>query len=274
MGNFWNGDVRLVKAYWIYGLLLPNGAVLLLWLSGVRLVPGSAIAILFGIVMLVYMVFWGVGTWRSASKYTGPKIWAILTKAQLALPLVGLILAIAIPALETPRARPEQSKRDDLSAALPNVTRESMFPRLGPPPPDGDLRERSQAPVTLPPKKAEKDIIEPNGDMQTVTTPETPTNSTTGQSTGVSLQDFRQKLPQLSGLSDADALDILHKNYYPTVDKQRMADALGIKLPPSKPKLGWLDQSRYESCQQDAAKAPTPHGVNVGLRICREKFNQ
>lgn len=99
MGKFWNGDVRLVKAYWIYGLLLPNGVFLLLWLSGLELVPGSATAILFGTTILAYLVFWGVGTWRSATKYTGPKVWAILTKIHLALPLVGLILAIAIPAL-------------------------------------------------------------------------------------------------------------------------------------------------------------------------------
>lgn len=39
-------------------------------------------------------------------------------------------------------------------------------------------------------------------------------------------------------------------------------------------KLGPVDQWRYESCQQDAAKAPTESGVRVGMRLCREKFGQ
>jgi len=46
----------------------------------------------------------------------------------------------------------------------------------------------------------------------------------------MNLQDFRQKIPQLNGLSDSDALDVLQKNFYPTVDKQRMADVLGVSL--------------------------------------------
>ncbi len=39
-------------------------------------------------------------------------------------------------------------------------------------------------------------------------------------------------------------------------------------------KLGPFDRWRYESCQKEAAQAPTPQGVGVGLRICREKFGQ
>ena len=38
--------------------------------------------------------------------------------------------------------------------------------------------------------------------------------------------------------------------------------------------LGSIDRWRYQSCRQDAAKAPTAQGVALGLRICAEKFKQ
>jgi hypothetical protein len=41
-----------------------------------------------------------------------------------------------------------------------------------------------------------------------------------------------------------------------------------------KSKLGPIDQWRFESCQTDAAKAPTSQGVFQGMRVCREKFGQ
>jgi hypothetical protein len=43
------------------------------------------------------------------------------------------------------------------------------------------------------------------------------------------LQDFRDKIPQLSGLDDDSALDVLQQNYYPSVDRARMAEVLGVK---------------------------------------------
>jgi len=48
----------------------------------------------------------------------------------------------------------------------------------------------------------------------------------------------------------------------------------GVITPPPKPELGPIDKWRYESCQQDAANAPTSQGVFVKMRICREKFGQ
>lgn len=38
--------------------------------------------------------------------------------------------------------------------------------------------------------------------------------------------------------------------------------------------LGPIDTWRFESCQTDAAKAPTSQGVAQGMRVCREKFGQ
>jgi len=94
---------------------------------------------------------------------------------------------------------------------------------------------------------------------------------------GMSLAEVRQKLPELSGLSDESALNVIHEVYYPNMNKADLAARLGVKLldtKASKPKLGPIDQWRYDSCQKDAALAPTVLGVNKGLRICREKFGQ
>lgn len=94
---------------------------------------------------------------------------------------------------------------------------------------------------------------------------------------GMTLDEARKKIPELSGLSDESALNVIHQVYYPHMDKADLAARLGVKLPDSKapqPKLGPIDQWRYESCQKDAAQAPTVLGVNTGLRLCREKFGQ
>jgi hypothetical protein len=90
------------------------------------------------------------------------------------------------------------------------------------------------------------------------------------------LAEARQKLPELAGLSDESTLNVIHRVYYPHMDKEQLASKLCIQWPPekAKPKLGPLDQWRYESCRSDAAKAPTERGVSVGLNLCREKFGQ
>lgn len=92
----------------------------------------------------------------------------------------------------------------------------------------------------------------------------------------MTLQDFRDKLPQLNNLDDISALEVLQQRYYPDVKLERMAEVMGITLPAPKVirKLGPIDKWRYESCQDAATKAPTPQGVNNGLRLCRERFDQ
>lgn len=62
-----------------------------------------------------------------------------------------------------------------------------------------------------------------------------------------------------------------------TVDFDRLIgelENLPQTTPPAKRKLGLIDTWRYESCQTDAAKAPTAQGVFAGMRLCREKFGQ
>lgn len=92
----------------------------------------------------------------------------------------------------------------------------------------------------------------------------------------MTLQEARKKLPLLADLPDDSFVDSVHRLYYPHMDKAELSARLGYTpAPPKMPKiLGPLDRWRYESCQTDASKAPTPQGVNQGMRVCREKFDQ
>ena len=94
---------------------------------------------------------------------------------------------------------------------------------------------------------------------------------------GMTLEEARRKIPELNGLNDEAALNVIHEVYYPHMDKADLAARLGVKQSDSKapkPKLGPIDQWRYDSCRSDAAKAPTPQGVIQGMQVCREKFGQ
>jgi hypothetical protein len=67
------------------------------------------------------------------------------------------------------------------------------------------------------------------------------------------------------------ALAFLKEKKYKDLSIFDLAMHYCIELP--KP-LGTIERWRYESCQTDAAKAPTSQGVAQGMRVCREKFNQ
>lgn len=94
---------------------------------------------------------------------------------------------------------------------------------------------------------------------------------------GMTLEEARKKLPQFNNLADDSFVDVVHRVYYPNMDKAEFAKSIGYHLPTPtapKPKLGPIDQWRFESCQKEATQAPTVLGVNTGLRLCREKFGQ
>lgn len=94
----WRGDAGLARTYWLFGVI--GSFVWGLLLGGVK--PGSILAIVAVVLFLVYIVMVNVGTWRAASRYDGPKVWAILAKMAVAaipvLMVVGFIAAIVIPA--------------------------------------------------------------------------------------------------------------------------------------------------------------------------------
>lgn len=94
----WRGDAGLARTYWLFGVI--GSFVWGLLLGGVK--PGSVLAIVGVVLFLIYIVMVNVGTWRAASRYDGPKAWAILAKmAVAALPailVIGTLAAIVIPA--------------------------------------------------------------------------------------------------------------------------------------------------------------------------------
>lgn len=91
-----------------------------------------------------------------------------------------------------------------------------------------------------------------------------------------SVADIKRLYPGLADLDDDSVVDVLRQSLYPDMTNEQIAKEIGVTLKPAfVPRtLGPIDRWRYQSCQQDAAKAPTPIGVNTGLRVCREKFGQ
>lgn len=92
----------------------------------------------------------------------------------------------------------------------------------------------------------------------------------------ISIAEVRRKIPELNGLSDESALNVIHQVYYPEMEKADLAKRLGLTFEHiSKPeKLSFVDLWRYQACQKDASGAPTARGVNVALTLCKEKFHQ
>ena len=84
--DFWNGDVSLVKSYWLVGVVLSFavgffGALLIL---GVGLHFNAVYAII-----IPWLIYTTVGIWRSSDKYKGPKHWAVLAKVAV---VIGIII--------------------------------------------------------------------------------------------------------------------------------------------------------------------------------------
>lgn len=56
----------------------------------------------------------------------------------------------------------------------------------------------------------------------------------------MNLQEARNRIPELAGLSDESALNVIHEVYYPTMDKAQLAERLGFKAaPPPAPERSW-----------------------------------
>lgn len=92
--------------------------------------------------------------------------------------------------------------------------------------------------------------------------------------TSKKMAEVRAMHPQLAGLDDDQVVDALREAFYQDLPRERVAASLGVVPRAPKPALGPIDKWRYESCQESAIKSPTAQGVNNGLRLCRERFNQ
>jgi len=94
--DLWRGDVPLAKAYWLFGVVVGIGfaiafAVIEYQSSGLSEGIGPAFIIGLMLSYFVYVIFINIAIWRSASKYKGPKRWAILAKVMVIVSWAALI---------------------------------------------------------------------------------------------------------------------------------------------------------------------------------------
>ena len=91
VSDFFNGEIKLWKSYWLVGELL-NGLVLLIIFnleiyffntnSSVSQIPFlnfSNLTILSKIIIFSWTIFISIGIWRAAENYKGSIIWIVLT---------------------------------------------------------------------------------------------------------------------------------------------------------------------------------------------------
>jgi hypothetical protein len=97
----WNGELSLPRSYWINGALLFGLAcnmvfamVCIASIFALRNIPVAAFIVGVAEVLLNVVAYvWAlVGVWRSAGKYQGPKVWAILARVVI---VVGVFVSIA-----------------------------------------------------------------------------------------------------------------------------------------------------------------------------------
>ena len=95
----WRGEIPLVRTYWVFGVLFLSLLTIPSYFT-VPIVSGSAnlepsASTVFGgmayaIFVFAYTVFVSVAIWRSAGRYEGQPIWAILARVMV---VIGLIQA-------------------------------------------------------------------------------------------------------------------------------------------------------------------------------------
>lgn len=97
--ELWYGDVALAKAAWVYGAL---GCILLAFplnlvnATGVNFAQSGALhyfILAHSVIVLSYTVFISVAIWRSAAKYTGLWLWALMVRVSIVLILVAVAAA-------------------------------------------------------------------------------------------------------------------------------------------------------------------------------------
>jgi hypothetical protein len=83
----WAGEYSLPVTYWICGWMLNAAIGIVLAIVtelGTNNLMLARIAFVLALTWMVYSVVVLVGIWRSAGRYTGPHVWAILARAAVA----------------------------------------------------------------------------------------------------------------------------------------------------------------------------------------------
>ena len=91
INNFWNGNVKLWKSYWLVGELLNALIIVIILNIEIIFFNNSLIKSQipffnfndFNLISKIFLVFWTifitVGIWRAAEKYHGNFIWICIT---------------------------------------------------------------------------------------------------------------------------------------------------------------------------------------------------
>lgn len=89
--KLWSGEVSLVKAYWLWGVLVN-----MLLSIGIGVVPlvNQTVAILFSALTVVYAMFISVAIWKSATRYEGKVLWKYMAKIAVIIPLIAIGLSL------------------------------------------------------------------------------------------------------------------------------------------------------------------------------------
>ena len=87
--KFFRGYVSLVKSFW--GVYFGGGVVL-------GVVSGLFLPFILAIIIaLAYTIFSVVGTWRSANKYKGDKVFAYLAKGWIIFQVAATVIRMGSP---------------------------------------------------------------------------------------------------------------------------------------------------------------------------------
>ena len=94
-----DGDFGLAKTFWIYNILI--GAVIQFIFVGMDVIIESEessasmllMVVAISIIVVIYAIICLIGLWKAASKYTGPRVWPVLTKIWI---VFAIIVNVAI----------------------------------------------------------------------------------------------------------------------------------------------------------------------------------
>ena len=86
--KFWRGEFALPLVYWVFGVLVPLLALLVISLVVARvsnMTLALSMARVFLAALFSYQLVWMVSTWRAANNYRGPQQWALAAKTVVVL---------------------------------------------------------------------------------------------------------------------------------------------------------------------------------------------
>jgi len=91
--KFFDGELSLPHSYWLVGVVysLGVGIILVILMLGFNLPERAA-----NVLALPWTIFITIGIWKSATKYKGAKVWAILAKIAVVIGVINSVGSILV----------------------------------------------------------------------------------------------------------------------------------------------------------------------------------